>query len=82
MTEEILCVIPVNPHERPPNAPEYNPGDNMVHIKCEKCEKLSWIGPKQIEKKQSEPQILVLCLTCIFNEMQKNPIKYDIEALE
>lgn len=84
MTESIICVIPVDPKDRPQSKEpiEYNPGPEMVHINCEKCQTLSWIGPMQLAQKEKTPYLPILCLTCIFNQMQKDPVGYDIVPLE
>ena len=65
----IIAVIPVDPKEC--HGIEYTPGENMVHINCEKCETICWVGPNQLALKHRQPSLPILCANCMVHQCRE-----------
>lgn len=80
----IIAVIPVDPKDR--QNIEYVPQPSMIHIPCERCEIVCWIGPKQIEMKKNNLEFPILCMLCLLKQCQEwqetgEEIEYSIKPL-
>ena len=81
----IIAVIPVDPNNR--QNIEYVPQPSMVHIPCERCEIVCWIGPKQLGMKETNPELPVLCMMCLLKQCQEwqgkgEEVSYSIKPLD
>lgn len=69
----ILAIVPVD-KERQFGIP-YNPNPDMVKIPCERCTHLGWIGPIQLDMKQRNPAIPILCAICLVDIVREEEIQ-------
>ena len=81
----IIAVIPVNPEDRLAEYRDtkYNVSPFHVKHKCERCEVVCWIGPKQLTMKNTKPETLIICSNCLIQLSNQNGVNLisNVQAL-
>jgi len=69
MASNVIAIVPVSEKDR--LGIPYVPQPYMVEYLCEVCGRKGWIGPKQLEIKEADPNTPVLCMICVINKAQQ-----------